>query len=286
MKRSVALPVIVALLLVAGVLIVYALKGGGQAAPGGTLLGSNEQSAAASKYPLHDAVARGNLERVKELLATGVEVNAQLPAGGAELPGGGSIGGATPLVLAAAGPSTEMVRTLVTGGARVDAGAGDGTTPLIAAVRSGPVSTVQFLAPESSIDARDQAGQSAAMIAVQTGQADKLILLLNEGASVESATADGTTLLGLAASSGGTQEATKVLLEAGAKVDAADGKGVTPLMKAAARDDVPKVFLLLDAGASASARDAAGRSVLDYARTQSGVKKVESIQVLVSAGAT
>jgi ankyrin repeat protein len=179
-----------------------------------------------------------------------------------------------------------MVRTLVTSGAKVDAAAADGTTPLIAAVRSGPVPTVQFLAPESSIDARDQAGQSAAMIAVQMGQAEKLILLLNEGAAVESATADGTTLLGLAATGGGGEGVTKVLLEAGAKVDAADAKGVTPLMKAAARDDVKQVFLLLDAGASASARDAAGKSVLDYARTQSGVKKVESIQVLVSAGAT
>lgn len=294
MKRQLALPVVVALLLVSAVLLVYAFKGlGGGGAPRQSDAATPRTPESASRrYALHEAAKAGDPALVNRALAEGADPNQLLPA---ETPASFARAGATPLILAAESGSLDCVRALLAARANPDTAAADGTTPLIAAARSsnagGPV--IEALADAGAgIDAKDAQGRTALMLAAAAANAGKVIALLNAGASVNVTDLGGTTALALAATGAGTpadgtgdSAAVRSLLEAGADPNIADAQGVTPLMRAAQRDDVDAVVLLLDHGAIAAATTPAGRSALDYAQALSGVRKVACIGVLKDAGA-
>lgn len=56
------------------------------------------------------------------------------------------------------------------------------------------------------------------------------------------------------------------MIDAGADVNAADADGETALMAAAEKGHVSKVKVLLDHGANVNARDRRGKTALQYAR--------------------
>ncbi len=292
MKRPIAVPVIIALLLVAAVLVVYAIQGLGRGSPSGpSATGNAPPRTRSTKFALHDAARAGDVPSITRLLAEGSDANGKLPAGALT---GYSRVGATPLMLATDSGSVEAVRALIAAKADVDIPAEDGWTALMIAGASQvapPAALEAIIAAGAGIDAKNTEGRTALMLSASTRQGAKVVALLNAGASVDVTDATGSTALLLAAGGGsapGTPSdaaALRALLEAGANPNGADGAGLTPLMRAAARDDVDAIIALLDYGAVVDGRSAAGKTAMDYAKALSGTRKVACLNVLADAGA-
>ena len=105
--------------------------------------------------------------------------------------------------------------------------------------------------------------------------------LLDEGADVNTARADGATAL-LWAAHWDDPETVDLLLRAGADVNAADDHGVTPLARACENASVAMVERLLDAGADPNAAQANGLTpLMTAARTGS----VDVVEALLARGA-
>ena len=90
-------------------------------------------------------------------------------------------------------------------------------------------------------------------------------MLIAHGADVNAKDNDGETALMIAASQSNPKILT-VLLEAGADIDAQNKKGETALMAAAARANLDELKILLVHGADPKLRDEAGKLAVDIAR--------------------
>lgn len=118
-------------------------------------------------------------------------------------------------------------------------------------------------------DGVDVSGRSAygdttpLAVAVQRGQTEIALLLIDRGADVNARDAWGRTALYLA----DEREVAEKLLASGADVHARDGTGRTPLHAVCSRSsgDVGLVELLLDSGADANAVDSDGRTAYSHA---------------------
>jgi cytohesin len=172
----------------------------------------------------------------------------------------------------------------------VDASDGDGFTPLLAAVQKGHAAVAgQLLAAGASPMARFTAGWNALQLAVKTGQAEVLEVVL--GAAQGSAgrldvdavdEAAGETALMMAAAEG-AEEAVAALLVAGADVAVQQReKLVTALHVAAYHGHAGVVGQLLGAGAALGAQDANGHSPLHLA---CAAGHVDVVAALLKAGA-
>ena len=158
------------------------------------------------------------LEMIDILLAAGANPNAQLklfpPYRSLRMDrGADSILdiGTTPLLRAARAADIPAIERLVAAGALVDLPQRDGITPLMAAVGAGA----------SSIDTRGKF--RTALEALETADA-----LLEAGATIDARDARGRTALHHAAAAGYTDVAL-LLVERGADLGAADADGVTPI---------------------------------------------------------
>jgi uncharacterized protein len=105
--------------------------------------------------------------------------------------------------------------------------------------------------------------------------------LVQSGADVKAAQADGATALHWAAYNGDVSMAL-LLLEAGADVAAANRNGSTPLWLAASQGDAPMIEALLESGADANEQLPLGRRPLMLA-ARSG--HVDAVRVLLEHGA-
>jgi ankyrin repeat protein len=119
--------------------------------------------------------------------------------------------GTTPLLRAARGADVVAIERLVAAGALIDLPQRDGITPLMAAVGAGA----------SSIDTRGKF--RTAVEALETADA-----LLEAGAAIDQTDARGRTALHYAAAAGYTDVAL-LLVERGANLTVADADGVTPV---------------------------------------------------------
>ena len=159
----------------------------------------------------------------------------------------------TPLADAAMRGDVEMVRSLLEGGADLDAPQGDGMTAL--------------------------------HWAAERGDREIAKLLISAGADMEAGTRlGGYTPLHLA-SKGGHSAVAAALLEAGGEANALTGSSAaTPLhLAAAAADGEAVVSLLLSHGADVNAREAsAGQTPLMFA---AGYNRAASIRTLLKGGA-
>ena len=117
--------------------------------------------------------------------------------------------------------------------------------------------------------------------AVKAGDAARSATLLEQGADVNGAEADGTTPLHWAAY-GRHLELTQLLLGAGAVANVGNRYGVRPLSLAAVNGDGPVIAALLDAGANPHTTLMEGETVLMTA-ARSG--SVEAVELLLDAGA-
>jgi ankyrin repeat protein len=140
-------------------------------------------------------------------------------------------------------------------GADVNAGQGDGTTPLHWAVYKVDAELVALLLERGAkADVLNRYGSSPLGEAVKIANAKLVKMLLDAGANVESPNQDGQTALMLAARAGALDVA-KLLVEGGADVNAKEGwRGQTALMWAADGNFPDIAQLLIERGADVHAR--------------------------------
>jgi ankyrin repeat protein len=172
------------------------------------------------------------------------------------------------------------------------------TAALHHAVKNGDVKALRkALADGAKVNAKNEQGQTPALVAAMRGDAKTLTALRSAGANLRVRNDAGDTGLHLAAADGQTAIA-RVLLAAG--VDPNDRRNrfqAAPLHLAAIRDQADAAKLLLRAGARLDLRDhddltplmcAAGRSSMKTARVLlpqcAGKDRSEALQVAARAG--
>ena len=156
------------------------------------------------------------------------------------------------------------VGTLLQRGFDPNARSEQGQLGLVLAMQEGSLKAADVLLshPAIQIDALNQAGESALMMAALKGEVAGVHTLLARGAKVNQ---PGWSALHYAAS--GTEAATvRLLLEKGADVNATSPNGSTPLMMAAQYGGEDSVKLLLAAGADPKRRNQRDLKASDFAR--------------------
>lgn len=141
-----------------------------------------------------------------------------------------------------------------------------GQPPLVLALREDSMLAGAFLLqqPNLDLDAVNENGENALMMAALRGHVGLLRQLIRRGAEVNK---PGWTPLHYAAThaSAVSVEMVELLLEESAYIDAASPNDTTPLMMAARYGNRDTVKALLEAGADASLRNQQGLSALDFA---------------------
>jgi ankyrin repeat protein len=142
------------------------------------------------------------------------------------------------------------------------------------AIENGDVRKVrEFISADVDINAEDDDGDTALLIACWRGNKEIVELLLENGADVNYET-DAYFYTALMNASGhGHAEIVRLLLNHGAKVNAEDDWQLTSLMRAAESGHLEVVRLLLEHGADASLRDDRGKTALELAE-ESGHSEV------------
>src|SRR5499427_6236919 len=253
---------------------------------------------------LADAAMKRDTATVRKLIDQHVHVNdfdtaRRLIRAGADVSKPNRYG-VTPMSLASANGSAEMIALLLEAGADANVTDQTGETALMTATKIGNVDAVRTLLDHgATVDARDPAfQQTALMMAVRENHPDVLKLLIDRGAQVNVQTRTGATPnwvlpnsvpgfghgIGIVrgglpergsrylipgamtpllyAARDGRIESAKVLLAAGAEMDHADANGVTPLLMAITNNHVDMARYLIDQGANVKAVDWYGRTPL------------------------
>ena len=143
------------------------------------------------------------------------------------------------------------------------------------AALEGHVEVVQWLLHHETVallDARDDLGCTALILAVQSGNIEVAFALLDAGANVAIASNDGTTALTACLGVGMVER----LLELGLDMHARDEDGMDALLLACRRGDAEVVSLLIEHRASVYTRDDAGATALMHACDGGHIEVVES----------
>jgi ankyrin repeat protein len=158
-----------------------------------------------------------------------------------------------------------------------------GATPLIDAVkRHDAVAVNALLDRGAAVNAAEADGGTALHWAAQRDNLATVELLIEAGAAVDATNRFSVTPLELA-SSNGNRAIVERLLAAGANANAVSREGQTPLMSAALNGRVGAVEALLEHGAEVDAREAyRGQTALMLA---AGEGNVEAARALIAAGA-
>jgi ankyrin repeat protein len=192
-----------------------------------------------------------NITAVRRLIAENADVNAPILD-------------SSPLLAAIETNNVDLLEVLRQAGADIAGFAHHHRTALMVAALEGHVEVVQWLLhhePVALLDARDDLGCTALILAVQSSNIEVALALLGAGANVAIASNDGTTAL-TACSGVGMMER---LLELGLDIHARDEDGMDALLLACRRGDVEVVSLLIEHRASVYTRDDAGVTALMHA---------------------
>jgi len=128
--------------------------------------------------------------------------------------------------------------------------------------------------PGIDVNALNEAGESALMMAALKGDLSGAQLLLERGAKVNQ---PGWSPLHYAAT-GREPKLVQLLLDRGAEIDAASPNGSTPLMMAAQYGSEDSVRLLLARGADAKRRNQLDLGVIDFARQAGRAALVQQLE--------
>jgi ankyrin repeat protein len=253
---------------------------------------------------LHDAVERGDSERVQRLLEEGADIDARdegqatalhyaayegrlavvrilLDGGAAVNPTGD--GGFTPLHVAVVSGHAEIVRALLEAGARVDPRDSEGLTPLGMVGPSCDLEITKLLIDKgANVNARFHSGATILHGLPYAKHANRhramAELLVSGGADVDAETdRERNTPLDMAAMFGNT-DVLEVLLAAGADVHHVNSYGKRPLHSAAIAGQAEIVALLLAHGAEVDAMDQFGMTALHMAASRGEIKKGRNMQ--------
>jgi ankyrin repeat protein len=243
--------------------------------------------------PLHFAACIGDVNAIKAILATNIEVNAY------------DKHGATPLHYAVYTGHTDAIRCLLAG-ADSDARDQHEVSPLHFAAFIGDIQVMSMLlAAEADVDAFDEHKTTPLHAAAYNGHVEAIRCLLASDAYVNAQNIHYATPLHLAASIGGfeaikddeskdtrvlasdasvrlhSNEAVRLLLHNGAFVWAVDEDDRTPLHEAARAGSEDAISQLIAAGADVNAVDMNGQIPLHDA---TGSKSKVAVSALLESG--
>jgi ankyrin repeat protein len=266
-----------------------------------TLLGAGANAAARDRYgitPLYLACVNGNADMIRRLLDAGVDPNTVDP------------GGETALMTAARTGVPAALRVLLDRGARVNDHEPEfGQTALMIAVLENQTAAVDLLlVAGASANARTRTGPTPAFVppCKGTGCGSEGVGINRGGLPDRGRRAEtkgGMTPL-LFAARDGRLAAARRLIEGGADVELADANGIRPLLMAAINNNLDVARLLLSKNADVNADDFWGRTPLwaavEYRNldmnnndqdspTDNGVDRapiLEFIRTLLDAGAS
>ncbi|XP_019636244.1 PREDICTED: ankyrin repeat domain-containing protein 17-like [Branchiostoma belcheri] len=222
---------------------------------------------------LRDAAKEGDTDRVKQLLAEGVNPNA---ANSMPLQW-------TPLHLAAKNGHHETVTALLTADADVNARDDEEWTALHLAALKGHHETVTaLLTAAADVNARNDKEWTALHLAAFKGHHETVTALLTAGAEVNARNDKQRTPLHQAAQNGHHKTVSALLVTAGADVNPRNNEQITPLHMAAHKGHHETVSALLTAGADVNAQDDEQKTPLCRAAEND---HHETVTVLLTAGA-
>jgi ankyrin repeat protein/L-ascorbate metabolism protein UlaG (beta-lactamase superfamily) len=204
---------------------------------------------------IHDAAFKGDLAKVRELLADDPSlINTK------------DQNEKTPLHWAAAGRHLKLAKYLITRGADFKTPRLEGYALLHEAAGSQATEIVNlFLKKGIAVDLKTDFGATPLHYAAMSGPAATVSLLINRGADVNAVSENGWWPLDLAVKRG-RLEVVAILLTAGAKANMKDKESQrSPLHLAAAKGYGKICALLIEKGADINAKDKAGRMPLFYA---------------------
>lgn len=248
---------------------------------------------------LHQAVQSGDVQEVREILATTPmvmnahdragftalhlaviknddEMVAVLLGAGANADVGTEREGHTPLYRAAMEGNLIISKQLIRSGARPDQADPLAVTPLMAAVRHKHVDIVRLLLEsKASVSARDTSNMVPLHLAASLGNAEVASLLIQNNAEIDALDVHRQTPLNVASISGNLEVA-RVLVDAGANVNSVNVWGNTPLQSAVSSSKPREMFdYLLSVGAKSEPRTSLEQSLLLGAVIQGDVEALE-----------
>jgi ankyrin repeat protein len=186
------------------------------------------------KRSLLNAIASGNLSRVKELRAELLDITTERDGHNR-----------SSLILAAERGHLPVVKLILGQKPDLEAKDDSGNTALIAASAMGHTAIVRLLLDRgANPNAKNKEEESALTEAARNGRNDVVKLLLERGANVKAMNAKGSTPLLLAAYKGNT-EIVRMLLEGGSDVTAKDFRGRTALSNASRFGHLDVVRILM-----------------------------------------
>ena len=193
----------------------------------------------------------------------------------------------TALMLACEGEhkDKDIVRLLIDNGADVDAKDDNGKTALILATMGGRTDMVDLLIKaDADMDAKSNYGNTAMMMACDRGDTDIVRLLIDNGADMDAKDNHGYTAMMIAIEMGYSshKDILSLLVYNGADVDAKDNDGSTALMSAVSNGQTEIVDLLLNDGADVNAADSDGQTALMFACEE---EHKDIVRLLIEKGA-
>jgi ankyrin repeat protein len=228
--------------------------------------------------PLHYYATVGDVQKIKEYLGKGADVNARVVSDEPY----SSEWGNTPLHYAARDGQLDAATVLLDNNADANAASTRGQRPLHRAAGAGQTQLAELLLSRKAIaNAPDAMGRTPLHWAAAAGELEIANLLIDRGASVAALDLRRRTPLHYAAQTGDAR-LIDAMLKRGARADAADDAGVTPVHLAAQRDDAGTLLVLLQAKAPANVADDFGRTPLHDAARDGDA---ESVRRLLDAGA-
>lgn len=218
-----------------------------------------------NRTALMAAASRGNVDLVKSLIAKGANVNAFDDNGWTAL---------NSFTYGVAPETRQQIAQIL----RQAGATQNGWTPLMAAANAGELEKVR-LALDQKADVNKKGGFGYSPLALAITHPKVVSFLIERGADVNSTDIRGRSSLILALDSGQIESAL-ILLDNGADPDAKDISGERALSRAI---QYPRaVAMLLTKGAKVSVKDGSGKTALDYALM---LNRKETIDLLKNAGA-
>jgi len=227
--------------------------------------------------PLHEAVIANDIEKVRQLLDEGADVNIRTP-----------YSKQTPLHWSVWQSDIAIMNLLIERGADVEARDSNEMTPLhllsTSQKKERAGALLCLLGEGAQVNTVDKFGASPLHIAAHNNSADFVKILLEHGADIEMKQEEyGTTPLFTAVLSWKPGvESMAVLIGHGADVNARDETLRTPLFYAVTRADAERLVFLLEKGADINAQANDGETPLHNAVMQDDLVLAE---ILIGAGA-